>query len=53
MPDFDSDKAHQSFSTYCFNSVLELIDKPEWTIEIRHRDIHPHGPVDFGISIAH
>ena len=53
MSDFDSDKAHQFLSAHCFNSALELIDKPEWTIEIRHRDIHPHGPVDFGISIAH
>ena len=53
MPDFDSDKAHQFLSAHCFNSALELIDKSEWTIEIRHRDIHPHGPVDFGISIAH
>jgi hypothetical protein len=29
MPDFDSDKAHQFFSAYCFNSTWELIDKPE------------------------
>ena len=53
MSDFDSDKAHQFLSAHCFNSALELIDKSEWTIEIRHRDIHTHGPVDFGISIAH
>ena len=33
MPDFDTAKAHQFFSTHCFNSAWELIDKPERTSE--------------------
>ena len=33
MPDFDPAKAQQFFSAHCFNSVWELLDKPERTAD--------------------